>query len=82
MGGGFVKHMLENGFLHDVFEFTPMKKHLSDDDHNTDSSDERLYKSPNSVLNKARTRLLNKKRMLSQGKNNGYYSVSLNSEEA
>ncbi|XP_055833247.1 uncharacterized protein LOC129902189 isoform X2 [Solanum dulcamara] len=73
LGGGFVKHMQENEFLHDVFGFTPNKK-LPVAQHHVSGTDKRMYKSPNSVLNKARTQFLNKQRMLSQDKNVGYYT--------
>ncbi|KAK4795945.1 hypothetical protein SAY86_028271 [Trapa natans] len=69
LGGGFVKHMQDNEFLHDVFGFTPKKKHLPGTEHQMSSGEKRLFKSPNSVLNKARTQYLNKQRMLSQVSN-------------
>uniref|UniRef100_A0A5B6ZTI5 Interferon-related developmental regulator 1 n=1 Tax=Davidia involucrata TaxID=16924 RepID=A0A5B6ZTI5_DAVIN len=81
LGGGFVKHMQENEFLHDVFSFTPKRKQILGVEHRISSSEKRLYKSPNSVLNKARTQSLNKQRMLSQDKNAGHYSVGLGEEE-
>jgi hypothetical protein len=62
LGGGFIKHMQENEFLHDVFSFTPKKiggGKLSNDE-------KRLFKSPNSALNKARTQFLAKQRMLAK----------------
>lgn len=75
LGGGFVKHMQENEFLHDVFGFNPKKKFLSAAEHRLSASEKRLYRSPNSGLNKARTQLLNKQRMISQDKNTGHYAV-------
>ncbi|KAF5456116.1 hypothetical protein F2P56_025627 [Juglans regia] len=81
LGGGFVKHMQENEFLHDVFGFTPKKKHLLDDEHRISSAEKRMYRSPNSVLNKARTQLLNKQRMLSEGRNAGHFAVNVGDEE-
>ncbi|KAL6983004.1 hypothetical protein U1Q18_016398 [Sarracenia purpurea var. burkii] len=75
LGGGFVKHMQENEFLHDVFGFTPKKKQLFGNEHHISSSDKRLFKSPNSVMNKARTQFRNKQRMLSQDRNAGHYAV-------
>ncbi|CAJ1972824.1 unnamed protein product [Sphenostylis stenocarpa] len=36
----------------------------------------RMFKSPNSVQNKARTQLLNKQRLLSEGRNLGHYAAS------
>ncbi|KAL6527346.1 hypothetical protein OROGR_016436 [Orobanche gracilis] len=75
LGGGFVKHMQDNHFLHDVFGFTPKKKFLSEAEHRLSGATKRMYKSPNSALNKARTQLLNKQRMLSQDKNAGLFAV-------
>ncbi|KAL3514381.1 hypothetical protein ACH5RR_027098 [Cinchona calisaya] len=82
LGGGFVKHMQENVFLHDVFGFNPKKKFLSGVEHQLSACEKRLYKSPNSCLNKARTQLLNKQRMVSQDKNIGHYAVSFDNEMA
>ncbi|KAF8377639.1 hypothetical protein HHK36_031022 [Tetracentron sinense] len=82
LGGGFIKHMLENEFLHDVFMFTPNRKNLSGNEQDISSSEKRMYKSPNSFLNKARTQLLNKQRTLAQGKNNGHYAMGVGSDEA
>lgn len=76
LGGGFVKHMHENPFLHDIFDFTPEKKILGPG-HHMSAVEKRMYKSPNSALNKARTQLLNKQRRISQGNNAGYYRVGL-----
>ncbi|XP_052201495.1 uncharacterized protein LOC127807571 [Diospyros lotus] len=80
LGAGFVKHMQENEFLHDVFGFTPKRKQLSGNDHRMSICDKRLYKSPNSVANKARTQFRNKQRMLSQGKNAGHFAVGVEDE--
>ncbi|KAK9135387.1 hypothetical protein Syun_014717 [Stephania yunnanensis] len=96
LGGGFVKHMLENELLQDVFDFTPKRKsegvsessRLDKGIHyvyvpkvRKEGSCQRFYKSPNSALNKARTQILNKKRTMSQGKNTGHYAVSAGDEE-
>ncbi|GER40207.1 interferon-related developmental regulator family protein [Striga asiatica] len=75
LGGGFVKHMQDNQFLHDVFGFVPKKKLLSGD--RISVAEKRMYRSPNSILSKARTQLLNKQRMLSQDKNAGHFAVGL-----
>ncbi|GFP93732.1 interferon-related developmental regulator 1 [Phtheirospermum japonicum] len=72
LGGGFVKHMQDNQFLHDVFGLAPKKKYISG---GLSGAAKRMYKSPNSALNKARTQLLNKQRMLSQDKNAGHFAV-------
>ncbi|XP_076889650.1 uncharacterized protein LOC143540491 [Bidens hawaiensis] len=74
LSGGFVKHMQENGFLHEVFSFTPKKKLLTGADRVT-GTDKRMYRSPNSILNKARTQFLNKQRMMSQDRNAGHYAL-------
>ncbi|KAG5378838.1 hypothetical protein IGI04_026680 [Brassica rapa subsp. trilocularis] len=82
LGGGFIKHMQENEFLHDVFSFTPKKI----GGHSTMSSEEkRLFKSPNSALNKARTLFLNKQRIESvfcdlQNLNDGHYAAMVENE--
>lgn len=73
LGGGFVKHMQENEFLHEVFDFTPKKKLLGSTDR-VSGTDKRMYRSPNSILNKARTQFLNKQRMMSQDRNAGHYA--------
>lgn len=73
LGGGFVKHMQENEFLHDVFGFSPKKKPPVAQ-RRISGTDKRMYKSPNSIVNKARTQFLNKQRMLTQDKNVGYYA--------
>ncbi|XP_024970128.1 uncharacterized protein LOC112509416 [Cynara cardunculus var. scolymus] len=74
LGGGFVTHMQENEFLHEVFDFTPKKKLLSGGVRGS-ATDKRMYRSPNSMLNKARTQFLNKQRMLSQGRNAGHFAL-------
>ncbi|KAJ4701627.1 Interferon-related developmental regulator like [Melia azedarach] len=81
IGGGFVKHMQENEFLHEVFGFTPKRKSLSGIEHHKSVTDKRMYKSPNSVVNKARTQLLNKQRMLSEGRNVGHFAVNMGEED-
>ncbi|PIA33241.1 hypothetical protein AQUCO_04200180v1 [Aquilegia coerulea] len=47
----------------------------------TDVRLEKMLKSPNSVLNKAKTQLMNNRRTLSQARNDGYYAVSLADED-
>ncbi|CAJ1973466.1 unnamed protein product [Sphenostylis stenocarpa] len=82
LGGGFVKHMQENEFLHDVFGFSPKKKYLNNNEHRMSGGEKRMFKSPNSVMNKARTQLLNKQRILSEGRNFGHYAVGIADEDA
>lgn len=77
LGGGFIKHMQDNDFLHDVFGFSPKKKYLNNGEHRMSGGEKRMFKSPNSVLNKARTQLLNKQRLQSEGRNFGHYSVNM-----
>ncbi|XP_044511423.1 interferon-related developmental regulator 1-like isoform X2 [Mangifera indica] len=81
LGGGFVKHMQENEFLHGVFGFTPKRKNLLSAEHHISSTEKRMYRSPNSVVNKARTQLLNKQRMLSEDRNVGHYAINMGDEE-
>ncbi|KAI4339818.1 hypothetical protein MLD38_024718 [Melastoma candidum] len=80
LGGGFVKHMQENELLHQIFGFTP-KKNTGGAGHQMSSEEKRLFKSPNSIVNKARTQYLNKQRMLSEGKNTGRFSVNAGEDE-
>ncbi|XAR48420.1 hypothetical protein NMG60_11031242 [Bertholletia excelsa] len=80
LGGGLDKHMQENEFLHDVFGFVPNRKQLLGNEHHMSYHDKRLHKSPNSILNKARTQFRNKQRMLSQDRNTGHYAVNLAEE--
>ncbi|GLT77366.1 hypothetical protein SLA2020_489610 [Shorea laevis] len=75
LGGGFIKHMLENDFLQDVLGFAPTKRLLGGE-HHMSSAEKRFFKSPNSAQNKARTQFLNKQRMQSEGKNIGHYAVN------
>ncbi|CAK7347437.1 unnamed protein product [Dovyalis caffra] len=81
LGGGFVKHMQDNEFLHDVFGFTPKRKHLLGVEHQMSSGEKRMFRSPNSVFNKARTQFLNKQRMLSKDRNVGHFAVGMGDEE-
>ncbi|RDX64048.1 Interferon-related developmental regulator 1, partial [Mucuna pruriens] len=76
LGGGFIKHMQENEFLQDVFNFTPKKRYLNNNEQRMSSGEKRMFKSPNSVQNKARTQLLNKQRLLSEGRNMGHYAAN------
>ncbi|XP_022768661.1 interferon-related developmental regulator 1-like isoform X1 [Durio zibethinus] len=81
LGGGFTKHMQENEFLQEVFGFTPKRRNLLGSEH-ISNSEKRMYRSPNSVLNKARTQQLNKQRMLSQGRNIGHFAVNAADEDS
>ncbi|KAL4278603.1 hypothetical protein GQ457_03G040930 [Hibiscus cannabinus] len=81
LSGGFTKHMQENEFLQDIFGFTPNKRNLMGGEH-ISNGEKRMYKSPNSVINKARTQQLNKQRMLSAGRNIGHYAVNGGDEDS
>ncbi|KAL6216687.1 PREDICTED: interferon-related developmental regulator 1 [Fragaria vesca subsp. vesca] len=76
LGGGFIKHMQENELLQDVLGFTPKKKNL-DSESRLSGGEKRMFRSPNSALNKARTQQLNKQRMLSAGKNIGQFAANV-----
>ncbi|KAJ6337766.1 hypothetical protein OIU76_007447 [Salix suchowensis] len=82
LGGGFVKHMQDNELLHDVFGFTPKRKHILGVEHQMTSVEKRMFQSPNSVQNKARTQLLNKQRMLSKDRNVGHFAVGMGDEDS
>ncbi|KAK8678598.1 hypothetical protein V6N13_144094 [Hibiscus sabdariffa] len=71
----------ENEFLQDIFGFTPNKRNLMGGEH-ISNGEKRMYKSPNSVINKARTQLMNKQRMLSAGRNIGHYAVNGGDEDS
>ncbi|XP_021662837.2 uncharacterized protein LOC110651748 isoform X2 [Hevea brasiliensis] len=77
LGSGFIKHMQDNDLLHDIFGFMPKKKYLQGVERKMSNSEKRMYKSPNSVLNKARTQFLNKQRMLSKARNVGYFAFNI-----
>ncbi|XWS25524.1 hypothetical protein CRYUN_Cryun27aG0075300 [Craigia yunnanensis] len=81
LSGDFTKHMQENEFLQEVFGFSPKRRNLLGSEH-ISNSEKRMYKSPNSVLNKARTQLLNKQRILSEGRNVGHFAVNVGDEDS
>ncbi|KAK8643082.1 hypothetical protein V6N13_012397 [Hibiscus sabdariffa] len=80
LGGGFAKHMQDNEFLQDVFGFTLEKRNPIAYEHISNIG-KRMYKSPNSVVNKARTQQLNKQRMLSEGRNFGHFAICVGYED-
>ncbi|GMI83145.1 SALT-TOLERANCE 32 [Hibiscus trionum] len=79
LGGGFAKHMQDNEFLQDVFGFTPKRRNLVAYE-SMSNVEKRMYRSPNSVVNKARTQHLNKQRMLSEGRNTGHFAICVGYE--
>lgn len=66
LGGGFQKHMQENSLLHEVFNFIPVQEKQQA----LSAKEKRMFKSPNSIVSKARTRQLNKQRAAKQECNN------------
>ncbi|KAL4333448.1 hypothetical protein GQ457_07G020930 [Hibiscus cannabinus] len=80
LGGGFARHMQDNEFLQDVFGFTPEKQNPIAYEHISNIG-KRMYKSPNSVVNKARTQQLNKQRMLSESRNFGHFAICVGYED-
>ncbi|XP_077242157.1 uncharacterized protein LOC143882569 [Tasmannia lanceolata] len=76
LGGGFQAHMLGNSFLHDVFDFEP--KHPKKQSFS--SKEKRMFLSPNSVLSKARTQELNKRRSNTLVGNYGHFGIHVDDE--
>ncbi|KAK1391563.1 Interferon-related developmental regulator 1 [Heracleum sosnowskyi] len=76
LAGGFVKQMQDNEVLHDIFGFSPKRKLFYGTEKRLSGTEKRMYMSPNSVLNKSRTRFLNKQRMLSQDRNAGHFAAA------
>ncbi|RXH91599.1 hypothetical protein DVH24_020622 [Malus domestica] len=70
-------YLEENELLQDVLGFNPKKKNPSDSEHRLSGGEKRMFRSPNSVQSKARTQLLNKQRMLSEGKNIGRFAANM-----
>ncbi|KAE8683323.1 activating signal cointegrator 1 complex subunit 2-like isoform X1 [Hibiscus syriacus] len=81
LGGGFTKHMQENEFFLDVFGFTPKRRNLLGSER-ISNGQKRMLKSPNSVISKARTQILNKQRMLSKDRNFGHFAVNVGEYDA
>ncbi|GJY99066.1 interferon-related developmental regulator family protein [Tanacetum coccineum] len=71
--------LAENEFLHEVFNFTPKQKSLSKENR-VSGLDKKMYRSPNSILNKARTQFMSKQRMISRDRNAGHYASDLGDE--
>ncbi|XP_050206732.1 uncharacterized protein LOC126656255 [Mercurialis annua] len=82
LGGGFIRHMQDNELLHEVFGFIPKRKLLQGAEHQMSSTEKRMFRSPNSVVNKARTQFLNKQRMLAKDRNVGHFAFNGGHEEA
>ncbi|KAL6995374.1 hypothetical protein U1Q18_005511, partial [Sarracenia purpurea var. burkii] len=56
LGGGFVKHIQDNEFLHDVFGFKPKRKQLPGDEHHISIIDNCRIKTPGTSLSVLVTR--------------------------
>lgn len=68
---GLQKHLQENTLLHEIFGFVPYqgdRKSLS-------QKDKRMYMSPNSILNKARTQHMNRRRSQVHASQVGQFGV-------
>ncbi|CAK9190746.1 unnamed protein product [Sphagnum troendelagicum] len=76
LGEGFQRHMQENTLLHEIFDFVPQveKNTLS-------KKQKRMFLSPNSVMSKARTQVMNRRRSYSQAGNIGIYDVTEEQDE-
>jgi hypothetical protein len=68
--------MQENTLLHEIFDFVPQveKNTLS-------KKQKRMFLSPNSVMSKARTQVMNRRRSYSQAGNIGIYDVTEEQDE-
>lgn len=74
---GFQIHMQGNELLHDIFDFVPQaekRKTLS-------TKEKRMLQSPNSVVSKARTEVMNRRRQNSQSQKMGGFSASGNDSD-
>ncbi|KAE8679171.1 activating signal cointegrator 1 complex subunit 2-like isoform X1 [Hibiscus syriacus] len=71
----------ENEFFRVVFGFTPKRRNLLGSAH-ISNDQKRMLKSPNSVISKARTQILNKQRMQSKDRNFGHFAVNAGEDDA
>ncbi|KAE8699212.1 activating signal cointegrator 1 complex subunit 2-like isoform X1 [Hibiscus syriacus] len=71
----------ENEFIRVVFGFTPKRRNLLGSAH-ISNGQKRMLKSPNSVISKARTQILNKQRMQSKDRNFGHFAVNAGEDDA
>jgi len=72
LGGAFQTHMQGNELLHDIFDFVPQaekRKTLS-------TKQKRMLQSPNSIVSKARTEVMNRRRQNSQSLKMGGFSAA------
>ncbi|CAN6452082.1 unnamed protein product [Victoria cruziana] len=73
LGGGLQTHLMVNPLLHDVFDFKPKQsKKLA-----LSTKEKRMFLSPNSCVNKARTQKLNKQRTNARVGNYGHFGVGM-----
>ncbi|KAG0581705.1 hypothetical protein M758_3G009800 [Ceratodon purpureus] len=74
---GFQTHMQGNELLHEIFDFVPQaekRKALS-------TKEKRMLQSPNSVVSKARTEVMNRRRQNSQSQKMGGFSANGNDSD-
>eukprot|EP00249_Psilotum_nudum_P013161 c24187_g1_i1 orf=562-1887(+) len=71
MGEGLQRHLQDNTLLHQVFGFVPRREKRQ----TLTAKEKRLYMSPNSVLSKTRTQIMNKRRSAAHEGQMGHFSV-------
>lgn len=72
LGEGFQTHMQGNPLLHEIFDFVPQaekRKTLS-------TKEKRMLQSPNSIVSKARTEVMNRRRQNSRVQKMGGFSAN------
>ncbi|XP_024358487.1 uncharacterized protein [Physcomitrium patens] len=72
LGEGFQTHMQGNPLLHEIFDFVPQ----SEKRNTLSTKEKRMLQSPNSVVSKARTEVMNRRRQNSQAQKIGDFSAS------
>ncbi|KAF3655583.1 hypothetical protein FXO38_14612 [Capsicum annuum] len=76
LGDGFVDHMRENKYLHDIFKFVPQTISTDEEeDLHGPEFEGRISMSSSSFLSKGKTQLRNKNRMLAEDAKLGGYRV-------
>lgn len=69
---GLQKHLHENALLHEIFGFVPRQEKRK----TLTSKEKRMYMSPNSVLSKARTQNMNRRRSQAHACQVGHFGLS------
>nr|XP_016448510.1 PREDICTED: uncharacterized protein LOC107773623 [Nicotiana tabacum] len=76
LGYGFTNHMMENKYLHELFHFVPAAMRYSGLElYKSEYERKRIYMSPNSLLNKGKTQLMNKYRSIAKEAKAGHYNA-------